>query len=518
MKKLLICAFTLLSALVAAQGQTDHSVARNTKVNQAELLLHDNQVKYYDTDGIEHIDLNGNDVTVNIAQQQDVYQGGVSRLSFIKGANALTVIEANGWLESAYVKFSLMEAATNYHVYVKGDNSFADWTRIDAELVRNYGDYGRADMVGLPAGSYQLKVVPVVGDEEQTDLAAVTDDLTVRSYDRAGYAHFNYSAGVGAYNNDGSLKQGAKVFYVTAKSAKTITTNVNGATENPCVGIQAILAAYEKGKDTTPIAFRFIGVVHPDDLDYLGSSAEGLQVKGRRADSELNLTFEGIGDDATLYGFGFLVRNAKSVEFRNLAFMRFMDDGISLDTDNSNVWVHNIDFFYGKHGSGDHVKGDGAADAKSDTKFLTISYCRYWDCGKSSMFGMKDESGPNYISFHHNWFDHSDSRHPRVRTMSVHVWNNYFDNCAKYGVGACSGSSVFVENNYFLKTKKPILSSLQGTDGLGSGTFSDEQPGFIKAYGNYFDRSAKNFSYYTQKAPASTGYDTYETATRDEQP
>jgi hypothetical protein len=101
--------------------------------------------------------------------------------------------------------------------------------------------------------------------------------------------------------------------------------------------------------------------------------------------------------------------------------------------------------------------------------------------------------------------------------MSVHVWNNFFDNVAKYGVGATSGSSVFVENNYFLKTKKPILASLQGTDALGSGTFSGENGGMIKAYGNYFDRSTAHFSYYTQKSPSAKGYDAYETATRDGQ-
>ena len=47
--------------------------------------------------------------------------------------------------------------------------------------------------------------------------------------------------------------------------------------------------------------------------------------------------------------------------------------------------------------------------------------------------GMKSESGPNYITYHHNWFDHSDSRHARVRTMSVHMYNNYYDGNAKYG-------------------------------------------------------------------------------------
>ena len=441
-------------------------------------------------------------------------------LTCLANASVVQIIEARGWLESAYVKFSLLENTKTYNVYVKG-GQYVDYTKIDDHLVRNYGTFGRADVVGLQAGSYTMKVVPVsAAGTELTAQENWTTDLDVRNYSREGFAFINGCPAPGAYNSDGTLKPEAKVFYVTKNTAKTITTTVKTGTKDSnvttCIGIQTIIDAYQKGYDTTPLVFRFLGLITKDDLDKMSSSAEGLQVKGKKADSELNITFEGIGDDATLYGFGFLVRNAKSVEFRNFAIMRCMDDGISLDTNNSNIWIHHTDQFYGKHGSGDHAKGDGSIDVKSNSKFVTVSYNRFWDTGKSSMFGMKSESGPNYISYDHNWFDHSDSRHPRVRTMSVHVWNNYFDNCAKYGVGATSGSSVFVEGNYFLKTKKPILSSQQGTDAQGSGTFSGEDGGMIKAYGNYFDKTIASFKYYTQAAPASTGYDAYETAARDE--
>ena len=439
-----------------------------------------------------------------------------SCLTLLASADGIQIVEAQGWLESAYVKFGLVEGAKSYHAYIKG-GQFGDFTKMDDQLVRNYGSYGRADMVGLQAGTYEMKIVPVDAEgAEMTAQAVSAANLEVVNYSREGFA-FKDGYAPGAYNSDGTLKQGAKVFYVTKNTAKTISTTVTGAGSNPCVGLQAIIAGYEKGQDKTPIAFRFIGLVTKEDLDAIGSSEEGLQVKGRKADSELNMTFEGIGDDATIKGFGFLVRNSKGVEFRNIGIMRCMDDGISLDTDNSNIWVHHNDVFYGPNGGGDHAKGDGAVDVKSDSKLVTVSYNRYWDTGKTNMFGMKSESGPNYVSYDHNWFDHSDSRQPRVRTMSVHVWNNYFDNVAKYGVGATSGSSVFVENNYFKKTKKPILSSQQGTDAQGSGTFSGEDGGMIKAYGNYFDKSISNFKYYTQKNPASTGYDAYETESRDEQ-
>ena len=506
------------------EGET-HDVPMTTLKNQAVLTLNDGLTKFYNTDDLVSIDFDeaAGNIDVVGTGWNDTYTKQVANLVFTKAVEAgeqgdfnnaqgkVEIIESKGWLESAYVTFNLFSGATSYNVYVKG-GAYNDFTKIDHQLVRNYGTYGRADVVGLKAGAYALKIVPVVDEQELEDAANEVTALKVEAYKREGFA-FKDGNEPGAYHSDGTLKAGAQVIYVTSSNAKTVKAKLSNG---EFTGLQAILAAYEKNNVTTPLAIRVVGMVKASDVDSFGSSEEGIQIKGKSAYTELNITIEGIGDDATIHGFGFLVRNAKSVEFRNLAIMRCMDDGISMDTDNSNIWVHHMDMFYGKHGSGDHDKGDGAIDVKADSKLVTVQYCHFWDTGKSNMFGMKSESGPNYLSFDHNWFDHSDSRHPRVRTMSVHVWNNYFDNVAKYGVGSATGSSVFVENNYFLKTKKPILSSNQGTDALGSGTFSGEDGGMIKAYGNYFDRSAKNFRYYTQNTPASTGYDAYETMTRDE--
>ena len=257
-----------------------------------------------------------------------------------------------------------------------------------------------------------------------TQAAAVSDRLTVAAYNREGFAHLNNADGVGAYRHDGILKDDAVVVYVTSQTAKTVTAQLNG---NTFTGMQAILAAYEKGNVTQPLSLRIIGTIRAEDVDAFGSSSEGIQIKGRKADSPLNITVEGIGDDATVYGFGFLVRNTASLEIRNLGIMQCMDDGISLDTDNAHAWIHHVDVFYGRNKGGDQKKGDGAIDVKADSKYVTIDNCHFWDTGKSSMCGMKSETGPNYITYHHNWFDHSDSRHARVRTMSVHLYNNYFD-------------------------------------------------------------------------------------------
>ena len=518
----------LLMSLSAAVAQTGtfkitHAVARNSKVNQMYVTTKSGDVKYYNTADLTSVKFEGDKAIIapKSGSENDEYDASVQKISFAKKveqgesgdidnpAGVIQITEAKGWQESAYLKWAPFEGASSYNVYV-------DDKKIDAQLIRQYKSYYRADVLGLKAGTYSVKVVPVNAEGTEIAGANTVSNLVVKSYNREGFAHFKYD-GVGAYNNDGTLKAGAKVLYITAKTAKTVSTTVNTGKLETITGLQAIIDAYQKGEDTTPIVFRIIGKVSLSDLDKISSSAEGLQIKGKGAHSVMNMTFEGVGDDATVYGFGFLLRNTKSVEFRNFAIMRCLDDAMSLDTDNSHVWIHNMDLFYGKKGgAADQAKGDGTVDIKGDSQYITVAYNRFWDNGKASMCGMTSESGPNYITYHHNWFDHSDSRMARIRTMSVHMYNNYYQHCDVYGIGATSGSSVFMESNYFDAVKRPIMSSLQGTDAKGDGTFSGEKGGLIKAYGNVFANKPDNFSYIPY-AENNTSFDAYEVSDPSEQ-
>ena len=524
MKKIVFTLALLLMSLSAAVAQTwtfkiTHAVARNSKVNQMYVTTKSGDVKYYNTADLTSVKFEGDKAIIapKSGSENDEYNASVLKISFAKKveqgesgdidnpAGVIQITEAKGWQESAYLKWAPFEGASSYNVYV-------DDKKIDAQLVRQYKSYYRADVLGLKEGTYSVKVVPVNADGKEIAGANTASNLVVQSYNREGFAHFKY-AGVGAYNNDGTLKAGAKVLYITAKTAKTVSTTVNTGKLETITGLQSIIDAYSKGKDKTPIAFRIIGKVNLSDLDHISSSAEGLQVKG----AMMNMTFEGVGDDATVYGFGFLLREAESVEFRNFAIMRCLDDAMSLDTKNYHVWIHNMDLFYGKKGSAaDQAKGDGTVDIKGDSKYVTVAYNRFWDNGKASMCGMKSETGPNYITYHHNWFDHSDSRMARVRTMSVHMYNNYYQHNDVYGIGATSGSSVFMESNYFDAVKRPIMSSLQGTDAKGDGTFSGEKGGLIKAYGNVFANKPANFSYIPY-AENNTSFDAYEVSNPSEQ-
>ena len=392
-------------------------------------------------------------------------------------------------LESAYIEWDNFANADGYNVYISNQNG--GYTQLDNELIRLYKDgsssYWRADAVGLKAGNYKFKVVPIVDGNEDTASQVESENITVEAHDRTGFAWVN-GATTGAYNLDGTIKDNANIIYVTEDTKNTVSLDVqtssSGKVEN-AKGLQNILDLYKKGYEYKPLVVRIIGkVTDPSTLD-----GGDIVISGSGSDKRINcgITFEGIGEDATLYGYGIRVKNASNVEIRNIGVMLTDSDegdSIGLQQENDHVWVHNCDLFYGEPGSdSDQVKGDGALDCKKST-YITFSYNHFFDTGKSNLLGLSENTTDNlYITYHHNWYDHSDSRHPRIRFYSAHVYNNYYDGNSKYGVGACLGSSVLVEGNYFRNCKKPMMISMQGSD--TSGTFSKEDGGMIKAYNNY---------------------------------
>ncbi|MEK5394317.1 pectate lyase family protein [Paenibacillus sp. FSL K6-2859] len=439
-------------------------------------------------------------------------------------AAGLSITGSGGWNEAAYVEWSPVSNATGYNVYVKqASASDSGYQQIDNELIRKYSSYWRADAVGLAAGSYVMKVEATLSGGGAA--SAVSNTLSVTSYDRSGFsfsASSPFATGSGAYNENGTLRNGAQVLYITSQNAKTVTLDVkinsSGAVQTG-VGLGSILALRQKGYDTTPLAIRIIGKVTAADLSGQLNSSGYLEVKGKNNYSEMNITIEGIGKDAYAYSWGLLLRYVGNLEVRNLGVMLFPDDGISMDTGNANVWVHNNDIFYGSAGSdADQAKGDGSTDLKKGSTYITISNNHYFDSGKAALVGLS-ESAEFFVTFHHNWFDHSDSRHPRIRVASVHIYNNFYDGVSKYGVGVTTGASAFVESNVFRNTKDPMLSSLQGTDALGEGTFSGENGGVIKAYNNLIvDASSLIYANSnTGTAPANAAsFDAYLASSRNE--
>lgn len=511
-----------------------HNVSASKLKNQMVLTV-DGDTKYYNTSDVKaSINQASGAFTVSSKDNAwfDTYVGKVSNVSFVKAQletedgeidntdkAKVSLKTAQSWFQSAFVEWLPYEGATTYNVYVKG-GQYSDFTKIDYQLVRDYGSYGRADALGLKAGEYELKVVPVVNDKEVAEAANIATGLKVRAHDRSGFA-FNTSKTPGAYNADGTLKSGAVVVYLTNDNIDKVTLDVqtsNKGDKITCTGLQNIINnGIKKGIDTRPFVFRMIGQIKTPSVADKGDIV--IDMNGK--DVSAGVTIEGVGNDAVADGWGIRLKGARYAEVSNIGFFNCCSgegDNVGLQQDNEHVWVHNCDMFYGNAGSdADQVKGDGALDCKK-SNYVTFSYNHFWDNGKCNLLGLSEGSTDYYITYHHNWYDHSDSRHPRVRYYSAHVYNNYYDGNAKYGVGSTLGSSVFVENNYFRNTNKPMMISQQGTDIKGNpkGTFSGEDGGIIKAYGNVFaDMKSLRFVPYSDEN--QTEFDAYVASSRDEQ-
>lgn len=442
---------------------------------------------------------------------------------------------AAGWLETAWAEWELLPGASSYNVYVSGTDN-GTWTRLDNELVRNYGTYGRADAPGLRAGTYSLKVVPVINGTEADGEASVAGNLQVKPHDRTGYAHFGRDnsglyEGVGAYKNDGTLKDNAMVIYITAANAKTVSVTLpyTETSTKTYTGFYGIIEGYRKclyaGGMKRPLVIRLIGTVTASDMDKT-RFGQGLDIKGEKEYTEFPFTLEGIGNDATIYGFGVQFSQVTGAEMRNIGIILCKDDGIELNKHNSHVWLHNLDLFYGQVGSdADQVKGDGAIDIKYSS-YCTVAYNHFFDNGKcclidpSKSYG--NETPADFLTYHHNWFDHADSRLPRCRHgKAFHVYNNYYDGNGEYGVGLASNACAFVEANYFRNCRYPIINSGQGTDKnlvdakqSKKGLLSGEDGGVCKFWNNHVE-GAKSF--FTQKDTyGSNLYDAYLVNSRNE--
>ncbi len=164
-----------------------------------------------------------------------------------------------------------------------------------------------------------------------------------------------------------------------------------------------------------------------------------------------NLSFYGT-DSFVMDRIGFFLVRANNIIIRNINFQQPKAnngaDAVSIQTSDG-VWVDHCTFT-----SLNQTKDyeDGSTDITHASKNVTVSWCRYIKTQKSCLVGHSNSASADAAitaTFHHNWFDGSSSRHPRVRFGKVHVYNNLFDGCTTYGVGSAYGAKVLVEYNYF---------------------------------------------------------------------
>lgn len=320
-------------------------------------------------------------------------------------ANDIEVIDFGGYEEGAYVKWALLNGTTveDYVVCYKKSNGVSNWTVIDNQLIRADGEYLRADVLGLSAGSYDIKISATGGK------LSIIENVVISAYDRSGYAHFNNTVGVGAYNNNGTIKNDALIVYVSEATKNTVQATIGGA---QYTGIANILANADK-LNGRPLIVRIVGTIGAatwneinydkggnfnDGTDYSSdnllplskvigvngkqlptdkkditqqelidggyntlntsvySELIGLNSKAKWDGTEFdsawnncsitgakNVTVEGIGTDARLFQWGFTWIKCNSIEVRNLTFEDYTEDACSFEGGVDSTTVNGFD-------------------------------------------------------------------------------------------------------------------------------------------------------------------------------
>ncbi|WP_232212897.1 pectate lyase family protein [Saccharomonospora saliphila] len=164
-------------------------------------------------------------------------------------------------------------------------------------------------------------------------------------------------------------------------------------------------------------------------------------------------TLIGLGSGAGITGGGLDVDEANNVIIQNLTFSSWSDDAINVQDGSTDVWIDHNTFTGGD---------DGAVDIKRGSDLITVSWNHFRDHDKTMLLGHSDGNGDQdrghlRVSYHHNWFDGTNQRHPRVRFGDpVHVYSNYYHGVTSYGVASTVEAGVLVEGNYFEDTDDPF--------------------------------------------------------------
>lgn len=454
---------------------------------------------------------------------------------YAKWADPVTpaLIEAKGYSESLYVTWK-DNSPENAKVYYKTTEE-TTWKLLDSQLIRAIsGTVARADIVGLKEGNYNVKILPSKGAEIE-----VPAPIAVAAYDRSGYAHHNYDKGIGAYNDDGTIKDNTLVIYVTDENKNNAAdfAYVNGEkvdisqylktssdkenyggigyilnnrgyasnTERENYGIQKLSFTYDA------VAIRIIGTVKAEQnsdgtstlrglTDY-NSTGNGGSVgdNGRmaRITNAKNLTIEGIGDDACMQGWGvhFISNDnlhkfegaGTSFEVRNITFDKYPEDAIGME---------------GTQGTKVDANGSitsGASDASADlispvercwihNNVFLPGYCANpAESDKAEGDGSCDFKRGQYYTLSYNYFTDchktnligsSDSS----LTYNVTMHHNWWNNCGSRQPLA-RRANIHYYNNYISgdmsQDPKPALSYI----------ISARANCFIFAENNYFEGS-----------------------------
>jgi len=227
-------------------------------------------------------------------------------------------------------------------------------------------------------------------------------------------------------------------------------------------------------------------------------------------------TLVGIGEDAAIVNGSLFLDRVDNVIVRNVHFSDAYDYFPAWDPkDNANgewnseydnitlrgathVWVDHCTFDDGPRSDdiepvlfGRQVQHhDGLLDITKQSNWVTVSWNHFHDHDKTTLVGSGDsqllDGGKLKVSFHHNWYERTRERTPRVRFGEVHVYNNLFvggsDGPYAYGYSLGIGfeSRIFSERNAWVTPpavrSAQLLRVLKGNRFFDSGSTHNGLP------------------------------------------
>lgn len=218
-------------------------------------------------------------------------------------------------------------------------------------------------------------------------------------------------------------------------------------------------------------------------------------------------TLVGVGADAAIVHGTLFLDSVDNVIIRNIHFSDAYDyfpawdpkdnasgewnseyDNITLRAA-THVWIDHCTFDDGSRPDeaepvllGRRVqRHDGLLDITQQSNWVTVSWNHFHHHDKTTLVGSSDsqalDDGKLKVTFHHNWYERTRERTPRVRYGEVHVYNNLFEGGTEgpypygYSLGIGHQSRIYSDRNAWLTP--PAVPTSQLLRGLKGHRFVD---------------------------------------------
>jgi len=206
-----------------------------------------------------------------------------------------------------------------------------------------------------------------------------------------------------------------------------------------------------------------------------------------------NKSIIGVGTNSGLIGGGIELSGGDNIILQNLRIAKVQSagnsdgDAIRLTTA-THVWVDHCDLSSER----DVAEGvyDGLVDMSHASDYVTVSWTVFHDHRDTSLVGHSDSADAQaedtnhlHATYHHNLFRNVESG-PRVRTGTIHVFNNDFEDVGIFGVASETKAVARVQRNFFERVVQwPIttdyLDMLEGQAQNQENSFKDSGPSNI---------------------------------------